>query len=68
MTENEFTIEARKTGIADDEIKSAYENFMLIREHRPDTSLPDFLSIAKKTQDELKDSNDGSLTACGGWY
>ena len=68
MTEREFTIEAKKIGIADKDIKSVYDNFRLLREHEPEIQPLGFLDIAKKTQDELNDSDDGSLTACGGWY
>jgi len=67
MTEQEFTSEARKLGIADDAIESAIVAFKHIKKHFPDASLNDFLSIAKRTQEELKNRDEDTVTSCGGY-
>ena len=67
MTEQEFITEARKMGITDDGIESAITSFKLIKEHHPEASLQDFLNIAKRTQEELKNRSEDTVTSCGGY-
>ena len=68
MTEQEFIFAAREMGVTDEGIESAIGSYKTIKEKFPDAALSDFLGIAKETQEKLKGSDDGSLTACGGWY
>jgi len=67
MTEQEFTTEARKMGITEDGIESAIASYKLIKKHHPEALLQDFLNIAKRTQEELKDRSEDTVTSCGGY-
>jgi len=67
MTEQEFTAEARKHGIPDNEAALAFTDFKRIQKYVPDIPLQDFLATVKKVLKKHKDIDDDTVTSCGGY-
>jgi len=62
MTKDDFTTEARKHGIPDNEIASAFTDFERIRKHVPDVSLQDFLKTVKQVLQEHEVTGDDTVS------
>ena len=62
MTEREFTAEARKYGIPDNELASAFTDFEQIRKYVPDVSLQDFLKTVKQVLQEHEATGDSTVS------
>jgi len=67
MTEQEFTAEARKHGIPDNEIALAYTEFKRILTYVPDIPVQDFFTTVKKVLEKHKNIDEDTVTSCGGY-
>ena len=63
MTEQEFSVEARKRGVSDDNISSTLKMYYEMKKHKVNITLDIFLEIVVKAQTDIDNNPHDSISA-----